>query len=240
MSRGGFRIGTSGYQYDHWKGELYPPELPKSKWLPFYAERYDTVEINSSFYGLPSASTVDAWRDSVPERFCFALKFSRYGSHLKHLKDPGDSIARFLEVGERLGDRLGPILVQLPPRWSPDPERLAGFLDAAPRTHRWAIEFRNPDWLREPIYRILADHGAALCVHDMIEDHPRRLTADWVYLRFHGVGYARGYSHQRLTAEAQRIAGYLDRGLDVYAYFNNDLGGCAVHDAARLRRFVGS
>lgn len=232
------RIGTSGYQYGHWRGDLYPEDLARSEWLPYYASRFDTVEINNTFYRLPNAATVDRWGAAVGEDFCFALKFSRYGSHLKHLGDPEDTIASFLEIAERLGDALGPILVQLPPRWGPDPERLAAFLGAAPPRRRWAVEFRDRRWLCEPVFRILRDHGAALCIHDKIEDHPRELTADWLYLRFHGDNYQGDYTHQHLAAEARRIAGYLERGLDVYTYFNNDLGGHAVHNAADLRRYV--
>jgi uncharacterized protein YecE (DUF72 family) len=237
-ARGRLRVGTSGYQYDHWRVRFYPRGLPKRRWLEHYASHFDTVEINNTFYQLPSEHTFDAWRGEVPEGFCFALKFSRYGSHLKRLKQPEDSIGHFLERARRLGTALGPILVQLPPRWSPDPGRLAAFLDAAPRSHRFAVEFRDPRWLCEPVYRILRRHRAALCVHDLIERHPREITADWVYLRFHGERYAGSYSHQFLTAEAARIRRELRRGLDVYAYFNNDVGGHAVRNALDLRRYA--
>jgi uncharacterized protein YecE (DUF72 family) len=236
--RGRCRIGTSGYQYDHWRGRFYPRDLPKRDWFGYYAERFDTVEINNTFYQLPTASTFEAWREASPEGFCFSLKFSRYGSHLKHLKDPGDSIGLFCERALRLGDRLGPILVQLPPRWSPDLERLAGFLAAIPGGRRWALELRDPRWLCDPVYRALREHGVALCIHDRIEDHPRELTADWVYLRFHGRDDGGSYSHQHLAARAQWIADRLRRGLDVYAYFNNDVGGHAVANARDLRRYV--
>jgi len=237
-ARGRLRVGTSGYQYDHWRGLLYPKGLAKRRWFAHYASRFDTVEINNTFYQLPGEHTFDAWREEAPEGFCFALKFSRYGSHLKHLKQPEDTIGRFLERARRLGDTLGPILVQLPPRWSPDLARLEAFLQAAPRDRRFAVEFRDPRWLCEPVYEILRRHGAALCVHDLVEKHPREITADWTYLRFHGERYAGSYSHQFLTAEALRIRRSLARGLDVYAYFNNDLGGHAVRNARDLRRYV--
>jgi uncharacterized protein YecE (DUF72 family) len=236
--RGSCRIGTSGYQYDHWRGGFYPVDLPKRKWLAWYAKQFDTVEINNTFYRLPGAETFDAWRESAPRGFLFALKFSRYGSHLKHLKDPGASVGAFVERARRLERCLGPILVQLPPHWSPDLERLAGFLAAAPRALRWAFEFRDPRWLCEPVYELLREHGAALCVHDLIEGHPREITADWVYLRFHGDHYAGSYSRQHLVAAARLIEGYRSRGLDVHAYFNNDLGGHAVRNALDLRRYV--
>jgi len=238
--RGACRIGTSGYQYDHWVGVLYPDDLPKKQWFARYAEHFDTVEINNTFYHLPKATTFDAWRERAPSDFCYVLKFSRYATHLKHLKDPQDSIELFLERAERLGEELGPLLVQLPPRWKPDPGRLAAFLTAAPKRHRWAVEFRHPAWLCEPIYEILRAHNAALVVHDIIPNHPRVLTADWVYLRFHGPGerYGGDYSYQALSAAARRIKNHLTKGLDVFAYFNNDAHGYAVKNALTLRRYV--
>jgi uncharacterized protein YecE (DUF72 family) len=133
---------------------------------------------------------------------------------------------------------MGVILVQLPPRWKADPGRLEAFLDAAPRRHRWAVEFRDPSWLCREVYDVLRAHNAALCIHDMIEDHPRQVTADWVYLRFHGTDYSGDYSPQALSGSARRIRRHLDEGRDVLAYFNNDIGGHAIHNAKDLRRFV--
>jgi uncharacterized protein YecE (DUF72 family) len=206
--------------------------------LSYYAARFDTVEINNTFYHLPRARTFDAWRDAAPTAFCYALKFSRYGSHVKRLKDPRRIVKKFVGRAERLRKSLGPILVQLPPNWSPRPDRLTTFLEAAPRRHRWAVEFRDRRWLCDEIFDILAAHGAALCVHDMIEDHPRPVTTTWVYLRFHGNRYGGSYSPQYLTARAKEIQAYLEDGLDVYAYFNNDLQGYAVRNAADLRRYI--
>jgi uncharacterized protein YecE (DUF72 family) len=231
------RVGTSGFHYPHWRGVFYPSELPAAEWLAFYSGRFDTVEINNTFYRLPAAETFEAWRREVPEGFCFALKFSRFGSHLKRLKEPQESIGHFLGRARLLGPALGPILVQLPPRWSADPARLEAFLDAAPADLRWAFEFRDPSWLREELYGILARHGAALCLHDLIARNPRRATAGWVYLRYHGLRYPGGYSPQKLAAEAARIRCFLADGRDVYAYFNNDAGGYAVSNAADLLRY---
>lgn len=239
-SRGRVRVGTSGYQYDHWRDRFYPVELPKRKWLGFYAAAFDTVEINNTFYHLPEEKTFDRWREGTPDDFLIAVKFSRYGSHIKRLKDPEEPIQTFLSRAKRLAPKLGPILVQLPPRWSPNLERLARFLDASPREYRWAIEFRDAAWLTEATFRLLRDHGAALVVHDRVDDHPRELTADWTYLRFHGESYGGCYSPQFLTAEARRIEDALSRGVDVYVYFNNDLEGHAVDDAMALRRYVGN
>jgi uncharacterized protein YecE (DUF72 family) len=231
-------IGTSGYQYDHWKGSFYPADLPKKQWFAHYAQHFDTVEINNTFYHLPEASTFDEWRDAAPGGFRYALKYSRYGSHMKRLKDPEGHIDMFMQRAERLGSLLGPILVQLPPRFRADPARLDAFLRAAPRTRQWVLEFRDRSWLCEEVYTVLETHQAALCIHDLLEDHPRRITAAFAYLRFHGVSYGGSYSPQFLTAEAQRIRGYLSQGLEVYAYFNNDAGGYAVRNALDLKRYL--
>ncbi len=240
--KGKLQVGTSGYQYDHWRGRLYPKDVPKTRWFDVYAEHFDTVEINNTFYNLPAGKTFDAWRDDAPAGFRYALKYSRYGSHLKHLKDPEQHVDRFVERAERLGSHLGPILVQLPPTWNVDMERLTAFLDALTKRLRWTIELRNESWFCDAVYDALREHNVALCIHDMIADHPRELTADWTYLRFHGSTknrkYAGSYSPQALSAAARRIAGWLKRGCDVYAYFNNYERGCAVDNARDLRRFV--
>ncbi|MEA3366208.1 MAG: DUF72 domain-containing protein, partial [Candidatus Hydrogenedentes bacterium] len=186
MARGELRVGTSGYQYDHWKGVFYPDELSKNEWFEHYASHFDTVEINNTFYNLPETSTFKNWHDRAPNSFRYALKFSRYGTHMKKLKDPDASLGMFLERAEHLKTFLGPILVQLPPHWKSNPDRLDAFLAAAPKRHRWAVEFRDPSWLCESVYTVLREHGAALCVHDMLPDHPEKLTTDWTYLRFHG------------------------------------------------------
>lgn len=238
IRQGAVRIGTSGWQYDHWKGVLYPDLSSPDDWFEIYADRFDTVEVNNTFYHLPDATIFDAWHDQAPPGFRYTLKFSRYGSHLKKLKDPAGSIGNFCERAERLKAYLGPVLVQLPPHWHVDVDRLDTFLAEAPRRIRWAVEFRDPSWLCEEVYDCLRRHGAALCIHDMIEDHPREITGGWVYLRYHGPEPWGCYSHQALSAEARRIRRHLDHGRDVYAYFNNDAEGYAVRNAADLARYV--
>jgi uncharacterized protein YecE (DUF72 family) len=234
-------IGTSGYQYDHWKDVLYPPGEPKRKWFEIYSDEFDSVEINNTFYNLPNEETFDRWRDAAPPGFLFVLKYSRYGTHMKHLKDPQAHLERFVPLAQRLRSKLGPILVQLPPNFKANPQRLDEFLDAAPARLRFTIELRDRDWLRDEVYEVLRRHNAALCQHDLIEDHPREVTADWVYLRFHGgEGHDRAYPHQVLSAAAKRIESWLSEGMDVYAFFNNDVGGHAVRDARDLRRYVDS
>ena len=237
-AKGHFRVGTSGYQYDHWKGLFYPDELPKKDWFAHYARHFDTVEINNTFYGLPSTQTFDAWRKQAPPEFCYVLKFSRYGSHVKRLKEARSTIKTFLQAARRLKGFLGPILVQLPPNWNVNTDRLQEFLKAAPRSVRWAFEFRDPTWLCEEVFAILQRHNAALCIHDMIEDHPRRITADWIYLRFHGDQYSGSYAPQALKAQAHWIKQQLGDGKDVFAFFNNDAEGYAVRNAAELKQYV--
>jgi uncharacterized protein YecE (DUF72 family) len=236
--QGELRVGTSGYQYRHWRGDFYPRGLPTARWLAHYTRRFDTVEINNTFYNLPEPRTFDDWREAAPPGFLFALKYSRYGTHMKHLKDPEAALGPFLERAERLGRRLGPILVQLPPRWSADPGRLDAFLRAAPRRHRFAVELRDPSWLCDEVFDVLRRRRAALVIHDLIEGHPVELTADWTYLRFHGRRYGGSYSPQALSGQARRIRRWRGRGHDVYAYFNNDVGGHAPRNAADLRRYV--
>lgn len=236
--QGEIRVGTSGYQYRHWKGDFYPRDLPTSQWFDHYAGCFDTVEINNTFYNLPEPRTFDAWHEAAPPGFLFALKYSRYATHMKHLKDPAAALEPFLERAERLGRRLGPILVQLPPRWSADPGRLDAFLRAAPRRHRFAVELRDPSWLCDEVFDVLRRRQVALVIHDLLENHPALLTADWTYLRFHGRRYGGSYSPQALSGQARRIRHWRRRGHDVYAYFNNDVGGHAPRNAADLRRYV--
>ncbi len=240
MRRGRLHLGTSGFHYPHWRGVFYPPELAPDAWLSFYCRHFGAVELNSTFYRLPEVGAFDRWRTETPAGFLFALKFSRYGSHLKRLRDPQRTIPRFVERARQLGARLGPVLVQLPPHWHADPQRLDAFLAEAPRDLRWAVEVRDPSWLDEPVYAVLAAHGAALCVHDLLPAHPRQLTADWVYRRFHGDHYQGSYSAAQLQAEAAEIDGWLAQGLDCYAFFNNDQNAYAVANARELGRLLGS
>ena len=236
--QGQLRIGTSGYQYNYWKGIFYPCDIPKKRWFAYYASHFDSVEINNTFYRLPQVQTFEAWREQAPQDFCYALKFSRYGSHLKRLQEPHALLETFLNRARQLKACLGPILVQLPPHWKPDAARLAGFLKAAPSAQRWALEFRDPQWLCDEVYTLLQSYAAALCIHNLIPDHPRHITTDWVYLRFHGISDGGSYTRQALTAQASQIKQYLRDGPNVFAYFNNDVHGHAIQNATDLRRYV--
>lgn len=245
MARGGcgeLRVGTSGYQYRHWRARFYPPKLPSARWFEYYARHFDTVKINNTFYHVPPTEVFVRWRHATPAGFRYALKYSRFGSHMKHLKDPADHLAYFLERVAPLASTLGPILLQLPPRWRIDVARLDDFLAAAPRRCRWAVELREPSWLNEEVYAVLRARRAALCLHDLLPGLPRLLTTRWTYLRFHGPEdgrrYTRRYSPQGLSATARRVHAWLADGVDVYAYFNNDHAAHAVDNALMLRRYV--
>ncbi len=238
--RGSVRIGCSGWSYKDWRGVVYPADAPARTWFTHYSAMFDTVEINNTFYRLPDASTVDAWAAQAPEGFCYASKVGQFGSHRKKLRDPATWLALHLERIERLGPYGGPNLLQLPPRWGRDVARLDGFLAVAPRSIRWAVELRDPSWLHEDVYAVLEEHGAALCLHDLLADHPWRLTTDWTYVRFHGPHalrnpYHGAYGGRRLRPVADRIERWTADGVDVFAYFNNDWHGNAVRDALWLR-----
>ncbi len=235
------RIGCSGWQYRHWRGRFYPRNLPVDRWLEHYAESFDTVELNNSFYRLPEADAFAAWAGRVPSDFRFAVKASRYLTHLKRLRDPAEPLDRLWGRAKRLGDHIGPMLYQLPPRWHFDAERLRTFLAAVPRRRAQAIEFRDRSWYAPQAMELLAKGPVALCLHDMPGSaSPRRPIGRMAYVRFHGPSgwYRGGYSPQFLAAWADRLVDWADRGLPVYAYFNNDIGGHAVSDAARLRELV--
>ncbi len=240
---GEVRIGTSGWHYRHWLGPFYPDGLPTDAMLPYYAERYGTVEINYTFYHLPDADAVAAWHDAVGDRFTFAVKASRYLTHMKKLREPEQPIAMLFERLAPLRKKLGPILFQLPPRWHRNAERLAGLLAVLPAGRRYAFEFRDATWFAPEVYDLLSGHGAALCLYDRFgERTPLERTADFVYLRMHGLrgGMERPYDDRELAAWAGAIGDWLSDGADVYVYFNNDPHGNAPHDAARLSRLLES
>jgi uncharacterized protein YecE (DUF72 family) len=234
------RVGCSGWSYPDWSGIVYPVDLPRSRWFEHYTSLFDTVELNTTFYRLPELATVQRWADRTPSGFEYAAKLGRFGTHRKKLIDPEPWLARHLERMEPLRHLLGPTLVQLPPRWRCNAPRLDEFLAVAPSTMRWAVELRDPSWLTDEVFEVLARHGAALCIHDLLVGHPLIRTTGWAYLRFHGVDpqrdpYRGAYTGRRLWRLAEVLQAWLDEGTDVYAYFNNDHGGAAVLDAGWLR-----
>jgi uncharacterized protein YecE (DUF72 family) len=235
------RIGTSGWIYPHWRHRFYPPELPQRRWLEFYSSRFGTVEINYSFYRLPSPASFASWKAGTPADFSFALKGSRFVTHLKRLKDPDVHVATFYERAKALGRKLGVVLWQLPPQLQRDDNRLESFLAVLPSNHPNAIEFRHPSWFVEPVYASLRRHDVALCLADRdgrILPSDLVLTSDWSYLRFHS-GQADGdYTETQLHQWADRIADFRARDVSVFAYFNNDWGGYALKNARDLRELV--
>src|SRR5581483_166254 len=161
------RIGCSGWQYKHWRGDFYPRELPTSRWLEFYASHLDTVEVNNSFYRLPEAPVFAAWKRRAPDGFIYAVKASRFLTHMKKLKDPAEPLERFFSRASHLGRTLGPVLYQLPPHWPVNVDRFKVFLEHLPRRRRHVVEFRDPSWYTDAIYALLEQHQVALCLHDM-------------------------------------------------------------------------
>jgi uncharacterized protein YecE (DUF72 family) len=237
---GGARVGCSGWSYRHWRGVVYPADAPARTWFAHYAERFDTVELNNTFYRLPAASTVEGWEGQAPPGFTYAVKVGQFGTHRMKLNDARSWLPRHLERARLLGDHLGPNLFQLPPRWKRNAARLDEALAAAPADVRWAVELRDPSWLHDDVFAVLAARGAALCLHDLLPDHPWERTTSWTYLRFHGpqaleATYRGRYGPRRLAPVAERLEGWLEEGTDVYAYFNNDDAGFAVTDAEWLR-----
>jgi uncharacterized protein YecE (DUF72 family) len=262
-SRGEAHVGCSGWSYSHWRGIVYDEDLAPKEWFADYARRFRTVEVNNTFYRLPEAGTFRAWLDQAPPGFVYALKLNQYGTHRRRLREPRTWLPNYVERALLLGPSLGPTLVQLPPKWRRDTARLEEFLEAAtsggtgpgtprrpkalrwpetlrwPKTLRWAVEFRDASWLHEGTYEVLRHYKAALCVHDLLPDHPWLLTTDWAYCRFHGPAalerkYAGEYGPKRLAKPAQALSQWQDQGCEVYAYFNNDEGGAAVRDATWL------
>lgn len=234
---GSVRIGTTGWHYRHWLGTFYPPELSPDAMLAYYGKHFHTVEVNYTFYHLPDAAAVAAWRSAVEEDFTFAVKASRYLTHMKKLKDPQQPMTLLCERLAPLGHTLGPILFQLPPRWHRNTERLAALLADLPPGRRYAFEFRDPSWFATEVYALLAEHGAALCWYDRFGERTALVrTADLIYLRMHGPAGAmeRPYGDRELAAWASAIGDWSARGVDVYVYFNNDPFGHAPHDAMRL------
>jgi uncharacterized protein YecE (DUF72 family) len=237
-------IGTSGWSYRHWIGPFYPSGMTKGiDQLRFYAERFDTVEVNGTFYRLIEADTFRRWREATPKGFVFACKGSRYLTHMKRLKDPDQGVGRFFERVEALEGKLGPIVFQLPGRFKPDRARLTRFIEALPGGRRYAFEFRDPAWFQPEILETLAERNVALCLYEFAgQDAPLEVTADFVYIRLHGPEgpYQGSYGDAALRTWAKRITAWAKADLDVYCYFDNDDRGFAPKNALRLRELLAS
>lgn len=241
------RVGTSGWQYEHWRGRFYPRGLPKASWLGFYADHFDTVELNSPFYRQPERATFERWRRSVADGFVYAVKLNRFLTHIKRLNVPRESTARAYDTMSGLGHKLGPVLVQLPPRFRFDRDRVeAYFRSVSRRRRRHVIEPRDRTWFTEEALEVLRKLHVALCLVDAdgqptASDPLRAVTADLVYVRFHGRAerYGTDYTDDLLREWVELIRAWRRRGLDVFAYFNNDAHAHAPRNALRLLELAG-
>jgi uncharacterized protein YecE (DUF72 family) len=238
MSKGkcDIRIGTSGWHYDDWAGLFYPADLPKSKWLKYYAEHFDTVEINNTFYRQPKPETFTNWRKQAPKNFLFVVKANRFITHIKRLKDAQEPLERFFEGVRLLKSNLGPILYQLPPSMHKDLDRLKAFLKVLPKKLIAVFEFRHESWFSEDAYELLKEFNAGFCIHDFV-DVPRIITSDVIYLRFHGTTgrYQGSYSKSALRGWANWVKDNIKGKKAFFAYFNNDYNAYAVHNAKTLK-----
>jgi len=236
-------IGTSGWNYNHWSGPFYPKDLPQKKWLEFYRERFHTVEINNSFYQLPKASTFETWRTTVPSDFRFAVKASRYITHMKKLKQPAEAVSNFMNRIESLGDKADVVLFQLPPKWKFNGDRLRSFFNLLPDTFRYTFEFRDSTWWNDETFEILNEHNAAFCIFELAgKKTPTQVTTDFIYIRLHGPGaaYEGSYGDNTLSQWAEQFSEWQDQGKEIYCYFDNDQNGYAAQNALKLQELVHS
>jgi uncharacterized protein YecE (DUF72 family) len=236
------RIGTSGFHYKHWVGPFYPAKTPASKMLDFYLQHFDTVELNNSFYRLPTTEAFDAWRESTPAKFIFAVKASRFITHNKKLKDPEHALDNLLPRAAHLGPKLGPILFQLPPHWRVNPERLQSLLEILPRDLRYAFEFRELSWISPTIISILKKFNAAFCIYELAGYHsPLQVTADFAYVRLHGPEngkYQGSYRREKLQSWICHIEAWAKHLKAIYIYFDNDQHGYAPANALTLKSML--
>lgn len=236
------RIGTSGFHYKHWKGPFYPEKFREAAMLDFYAQHFDTVELNNSFYRLPSESAFDEWRDATPDNFVFAVKASRFLTHNKKLKDPENAVDNLLPRALRLNKKLGPLLFQLPPKWRINAERLRGLLQILPAELRYTFEFRELSWITVEVCGILQEFNAAFCIYELGGYHsPLSITADFAYVRLHGPEagkYQGSYSEHQLSRWARQIDSWSKELKAIYVYFDNDQSGYAAMNALRLRDMI--
>jgi uncharacterized protein YecE (DUF72 family) len=237
---GAVQIGTSGWHYDSWRGPFYPPDLKPKDFLGFYVERFSTTELNNTFYRLPTARAIKAWREATPEDFLFAWKASRMITHLKRLKDVEENISFVFNRMNGLGEKFGPVLFQLPPSFRADAERrerLARFLGQLPKGRRCTFEFRDPSWYEASVLDLLRDHDVALCFSDHeAAPAPWEVTASFVYIRAHGTDgrYAGNYGDETLGRWSALIGQWRKEGRNAYVYFDNDVKSAAPADANRL------
>jgi uncharacterized protein YecE (DUF72 family) len=238
------RIGTSGWHYKHWIGRYYPEGIKPAGMLAHYLRDFDTVELNNTFYQLPKEESFDAWRDAVPRDFLFAVKGSRFLTHMIKLMEPERGLVNFIPRAELLGAKLGPILWQLPPRWNVNVERLDEFLERLPPEHRYAFELRNETWMTDAVLEVLQKYNAAFCIYELAGyQSPMEITADWTYIRLHGptaFKYQGSYSDRQLAKWAERIDAWKKKMKAICVYFDDDDSAYAVENALTLKKLTGA
>ncbi len=240
-ARGKLHVGTSGWSYDHWGNVFYPENLRPRDRLHFYARHFATVEVNSTFYHTMRDSTYEKWKDTVPENFVFAIKANRFLTHRKRLKDAREPLARILAGARILKYKLGPLLFQLSPGFHFDPGTVEDFLKLLPEDVASVLEFRSLSWFVPETYQLLKAYGISFCIFDHPRmECPKEVTSSPVYIRMHGFGAVYGGKYDTVTLKtwAKTIRSYLNQGLDVYIYFNNDTEGYAVENARTLRELL--
>jgi uncharacterized protein YecE (DUF72 family) len=234
-------IGTSGWNYAHWKGLFYDGHQPRNKWLEFYAHRFSTVEVNATFYHLPRPETIEHWINNTPDGFIWSVKASRYITHVKKLRDPQSPLERFYGIAEKFGNKLGPILFQLPPSLRYNEAVLSEFCNYLRTGLRYVFEVRHPDWLKEEALVQLKEHGIAFCISDTAGRFPsaEAITADFIYIRLHGsqVLYGSEYTEGELVTWAEKIRNWKR---ETFVYFDNDAFAYAPKNAQRLKEILGS
>jgi uncharacterized protein YecE (DUF72 family) len=234
-------IGTSGWNYAHWKGKFYPEDIPRTKWFQYYYSRFNTVELNTTFYHLPKPTTFEKWYKESPDGFIFSIKASRYITHVKKLNEPEEPVERFFTNAWGIKKKAGVILFQLPPGLKYNKEKLEGILNVLPKKYRYTFEFRNDTWWNDETYKILEKRNIAFCLFELAgKVTPRIKTADYIYIRLHGPGnkYAGNYSDEVLREWASVFKEWMSEGKDVFCYFDNDDSAYAVYNALTLKEMI--
>jgi len=234
-------IGTSGWMYNHWKGPFYPEKFPNNEMLKYYANKFKTVEVNSSFYRLPTTKTVQKWMNETPDQFIFSIKASQFITHRKYLKDGQETTKKFFDVIKGLKNKLGVILFQLPPNWHYNYERIREFVEILPKQYLYTFEMRHPSWYEQEVFELFKKYNIALCIHDFTGDlFLEKITANFIYIRFHGPIrlYYGKYSSDHLNQWAEKISKWITQNIKIYVYFNNDAHGWAVENALEINKIL--
>jgi uncharacterized protein YecE (DUF72 family) len=239
--RSRIHIGTSGWHYNHWKDRFYPAGLAKNKWFEYYAEHFETVELNNTFYQLPKEQSLQRWYELAPKDFVYSVKANRFITHIKRLKDSADELERFRQRIGILKEKRGPVLYQLPPSMRKDLGLLKDFMELLSKNEMSVFEFRHESWFSQDCYELLEQFNTGFCIHDLRGMKvPRVVTSDVIYIRFHGPAgrYAGNYSKSALQNWAEWINGNLKGKSAIFAYFNNDYNAYAIYNAKKLRELI--